>query len=122
RATLQVQAQPDFSSRRPLETIKYERGGLGFVLGFVIGEITGDVVGPYRFLEILVGLLRKLPFQRHRSFNNGREIGIAVFCPFPEDLDEVSALGRVEFIKRPQDDKNDENKSPKSVGIHWGKL
>ena len=118
-AALQIQAQANSTGGTALEAVENVAGGILFVLGFEHGEIPGDIVRADGLDEVIVRFLGHGLFKRLRPGHDVREDRVArVDGVFTEVLDQVLALGRVQFVKGPEDDQEDQDKAPNIISIH----
>src|ERR1043166_5418099 len=97
-------------------------GGRVNLVGSLEGDkIAGDVVGADGLSEVVIGLFRNGLLQLLGLLDNAGERGVAGAGSLPEHLEQVLALGRVKFVKGPQEDEDDDSKSPKIISLHGSK-
>jgi hypothetical protein len=91
---------------------------VGLVFGFVEWKIAREVIGPDGLQQTIIRTIRRGFFKRLRFLNNAVEIRVTIHRPFPEFLNQIATLWRVELVQRPEYDQDNKNKPPNVISIH----
>jgi len=103
-----------------LEAIQNGSSCVGIVRDVVEREIAGNIVRPDCVLKIFVRLFRFFLLQVDSSLDNRMKIRVGFDSTLAESLDQVAAAWRIKRYNGPDEDQNDDDKSPKVISINDG--